>query len=103
MMNWIGRPWLPGSGGGWNATTCAPAIFAMRLLHQRLQHVGGARALVPRLQHHAGDVLAGHVELEDVVGLGIAGEVLVDLPVVQHRAAAASNSAALVAEVMMTP
>ena len=29
MMNWIGRPWLPGSGGGWNATTCAPAIFAM--------------------------------------------------------------------------
>ena len=27
MMNWIGRPTEPGSGGGWNATTCAPATF----------------------------------------------------------------------------
>ena len=39
MTNWIGRPWLPGSGGGWNATTCAPAIFGHVLLHDRLQHV----------------------------------------------------------------
>ena len=29
MTNWIGRPWLPGSGGGWNATTWAPAMPAI--------------------------------------------------------------------------
>ena len=48
-------------------------------LHDRLQLVGGHRALVPRLQDVARDRLAGHVELEDVVGLLVAGADVVDL------------------------
>ena len=28
ITNWIGRPVEPGSGGGWKATTCAPAMPA---------------------------------------------------------------------------
>ena len=42
------------------------------LLHERLQLRGGARAAIPRFQHHARDVLARHVELEDVIVLGVA-------------------------------
>jgi len=53
------------------------------LLQHRLQLVGGARALVPRLEDNAGDRLAGHVELEDMIHLRIGGEGLIDLPGVE--------------------
>ncbi len=50
------------------------------VLDDRLQLAGSLLALVPGLEHHAGDGRPGHVELEDVVGLGMFGEVLVDGP-----------------------
>ena len=53
--------------------------LAELLLDHRLQRIGGLRALVPGLEHHAGDRLAGHVELEHVLGFRMRGEDLVDL------------------------
>ena len=49
------------------------------LLNDRLQRIGGLRALIPGFRHHAGDRLAGDVELEHVLGLLMRGENLVDL------------------------
>ena len=49
------------------------------LLHDRLQLVSRHRAAVPRFQRHAGNGLPRHVDLKDVVGLGMLEEDPVDL------------------------
>ena len=90
----------PGSGGGWKATTWAPAMPRPACCCTICcSWLDVCVALVPRLQHHAGDRLAGHVDLEDVVGLRDGSSTMsktcarVDLPLLD-----ASHSAPTVAK-----
>ena len=53
--------------------------LAQFLLHHRLQRVRRSLALVPGFQHHAGDRLPGHVDLEHVLGFRMLDEDFVDL------------------------
>ena len=53
--------------------------LAQFLLQNRLNCIGRLRSLVPRLEHHAGERLAGHIKLEDMLGFRMMREYLVHL------------------------